>query len=178
MAMPNSHLIAFCGDIGLAAGKGTAMLSVLLVAAFISRQLWGWLSDRAGGLATLLAGLLAQGIAMTGFLLTQDEVGLFAVSAAFGAGLSGLIPAYILTVRQLFPAREASWRVPALTFTAMAGMAVGSWSAGAIYDRAGYYAPAFATGIAANFLHLIIIGALVLQFRRMSDRAVLGRAGA
>jgi MFS family permease len=178
MAMPNSHLIAFCGDIGLTAATGAAMLSILLVTAFVSRQLWGWLSDRMGGLMTLLVGSLAQGSAMTGFLLTQDEAGLFAVSAAFGAGLSGLVPAYILTIRQLFPAREASWRIPALIFTAMTGMATGSWSAGAIYDHAGYYAPAFATGIAANLLHLIIIGGLVLQSRRMTDRPVVGRAAA
>jgi MFS family permease len=178
MAMPASHLIAFCGDVGLTAAKGAAMLSVLLVTAFVSRQLWGWLSDRMGGLMTLLVGSLAQATAMTGFLLTQDEAGLFAVAAAFGLGFSGLVPAYILTIRQLFPAREASWRIPGLLLTAMAGMAAGSWGAGVIYDRAGYYAPAFATGIAANLVHLCIITALVLQWRRMPDRPLLGRAAA
>jgi MFS family permease len=176
MAMPASHLIAFCGDVGLPAATGAAMLSVLLVTAFVSRQLWGWLSDRVGGLMTLLVGSLTQATAMTGFLLTQDEAGLFAVAAAFGLGFSGLVPAYILTIRQLFPAREASWRIPALLLTAMSGMAAGSWSAGVIYDHAGYYAPAFATGIAANLAHLCIIAALVLQWRRMPDRPVLGRA--
>jgi MFS family permease len=178
MSMPTSHLIAFCGDIGLTAVNGAAMLSVLLVTAFVSRQLWGWLSDRYGGLMTLLVGSLMQGTAMTGFLLTQDEAGLFAVAAAFGLGFSGLVPAYVLTIRQLFPAREASWRIPALLLTAMAGMATGSWSAGVIYDSAGYYAPAFATGIAANLAHFIIVGALVLQWRRMPDRPALGRAAA
>jgi MFS family permease len=152
------------------------MLSVLLVTAFVSRQLWGWLSDRIGGLMTLLVGSLAQATAMTGFLLTQDEAGLFAVAAAFGLGFSGLIPAYILTIRQLFPAREASWRIPALLLTGMSGMAAGSWSAGVIYDHAGYYAPAFATGIAANLANLIIVTALVVQWRRMPDRPMLGRA--
>jgi MFS family permease len=176
MAMPASHLIAFCGDVGLTAATGAAMLSVLLVTAFVSRQLWGWLSDRIGGLMTLLVGSLAQATAMTGFLLTQDEAGLFAVAAAFGLGFSGLIPAYILTIRQLFPAREASWRIPALLLTGMSGMAAGSWSAGVIYDHAGYYAPAFATGIAANLANLIIVTALVVQWRRMPDRPMLGRA--
>jgi MFS family permease len=178
MAMPAAHLIAYCGDLGLSAAKGAAMVSVLLVTAFISRQLWGWLSDRIGGLKTLLAGSLAQVTAMTGFLLTQDEAGLFAVAAAFGLGFSGLVPAYILALRQLFPAREASWRISALLLTAMSGMAAGSWIAGAIYDYAGYYAPAFAAGIAANLLHLCIAATLVLLWRRMSDRPVLGRAAA
>jgi MFS family permease len=178
MSIPAAHLIAHCGDIGLTAAKGAAMVSVLLVTAFFSRQLWGWISDRIGGLKTLLVGSLAQATAMTGFLLTQDEAGLFAVAAAFGLGFSGLVPAYILTIRQLFPAREASWRIPALLLLAMTGMAAGSWSAGAIYDYAGYYAPAFATGIGANLLHLCIAATLVLLWRRMADRPVLGRAAA
>jgi MFS family permease len=178
MAMPASHLIAFCGDVGLSAATGAAMLSVLLVAAFISRQLWGWISDRVGGLMTLVVGSLAQATAMLGFLLTQDEAGLFLVAAAFGLGFSGLVPAYVLTIRQLFPAREAGWRIPALILTAMSGMATGSWIAGVIYDRAGLYAPAFATGIAINLVHLCLVAGLVLQWRRLSDRPALGRVAA
>jgi MFS family permease len=178
MSIPAAHLIAYCGDIGLTAAKGAAMVSVLLVTAFFSRQLWGWLSDRIGGLKTLLVGSAAQATAMTGFLLTQDEAGLFAVAAVFGLGFSGLVPAYVLTIRQLFPAREAGWRIPALLLTAMTGMATGSWIAGVIYDYAGYYAPAFATGIGANLLHLCIAATLVLLWRRTQPRPVLGRAAA
>jgi MFS family permease len=173
MAMPASHLIAFCGDVGLTTATGAAMLSVLLVSAFVSRQLWGWISDRIGGLMTLLVGSLAQATAMLGFLLTQDEAGLFAVAAAFGLGFSGLVPAYVLTVRQLFPARDASWRIPTLLLTAMSGMAAGSWIAGVIYDRAGFYAPAFAAGIAANLVHFFIVAALVVQWRRTAARPAL-----
>ena len=176
MSIPTSHLIAFCGDVGLSAATGAAMLSVLLVCAFLSRQLWGWISDRVGGLMTLVVGSAAQVTAMLGFVLTQDEAGLFAVAAAFGLGFSGLVPAYVLTIRQLFPAREASWRIPALLLTAMSGMAAGSWVAGAIYDRAGFYAPAFAAGIAANLVHLCLVTALMVQWRRQPDPPALGRA--
>jgi MFS family permease len=173
MAMPASHLIAFCGDVGLSAATGAAMLSVLLICAFLSRQFWGWISDRIGGLTTLLVGSVAQATALLGFLLTQDEAGLFAVAAAFGLGFSGLIPAYMLTLRQLFPPQEASWRIPAVLLTAMAGMAAGSWFAGVIYDYAGFYAPAFAAGIVANLANLAIIAALVVRWRQTSARPVL-----
>ena len=87
------------------------MLSVLLGTAFLSRQIWGIISDRIGGLATVLIGSVWQAASMTAFLLTQNEVGLFTVAAAFGLGFSGIIPAYILAVRELFPASEASWRI-------------------------------------------------------------------
>ena len=166
MAMPQAHLIAFCGDLGLTASKGAAMLSLLLICAFFSRQFWGWLSDRIGGLATLVICSAAQATAIVGFLFTQDEAGLFFVAAAFGLGFSGLIPAYIITARQLFPAKEASWRMPALLLTGTTGMAFGGWSAGAIYDHFGSYQPAFATGLAANLANFAILALLLLLATR------------
>src|SRR5262249_46465058 len=51
--------------------------------ALISRQFWGFLSDHCGGLYTILAASVCQAAALVGFAVTQDEAGLFAVSAAF-----------------------------------------------------------------------------------------------
>ena len=41
MAMPPSHLVAFCSDLGFPAAQGAAMLSVLLGCAFVSRHVLG-----------------------------------------------------------------------------------------------------------------------------------------
>src|SRR5690606_2556462 len=120
--------------------SGALMLSVLLGTAFLSRQIWGLISDRIGGLATVLIGSIWQCAAMIAFLLTQSEAGLFTVAGAFGLGFSGIIPAYVLALRELFPAREASWRIPTLLFFSAMGMASGGWLAGALYDYYGYYA--------------------------------------
>jgi len=108
MAMPQGHLVAFCSDLGISRSMGALMLSVLLGTAFLSRQIWGVISDRIGGLATVLIGSAWQAASMTGFLLTQNEAGLFTVAAAFGLGFSGIIPAYVLAVRELFSPSEAA----------------------------------------------------------------------
>jgi MFS family permease len=165
MAMPQGHLIAFCSDFGISPAHGAAMLSVLLGTAFVSRQIWGAISDRFGGLRTILVGSACQAVAMTAFLLTQDEIGLFAISAAFGLGFSGLIPAYVLAARELFPVGEAYWRIPTLLLCSGSGMATGAWLAGLLYDHFGFYGPSFAAGIGFNILNLIVIGALVLRQR-------------
>jgi MFS family permease len=165
MAMPQGHLVAFCSDLGIARSAGALMLSVLLGTAFLSRQFWGAISDRIGGLATVLIGSAWQAAAMTSFLLTQDEVGLFTVAAAFGLGFSGIIPAYVLALRELFPASEASWRIPTLLLFSGFGMAAGGWIAGLLYDHFGYYAPAFAAGIGSNLLNLLVVGLLVARQR-------------
>src|SRR6476469_7757077 len=150
MAMPQGHLVAFCSDLGISGSVGPLMLRACLGPPFLSRQVWGAISDRIGGLATVLIGSAWQAASMTAFLFTQSEAGLFTVAAAFGLGFSGIIPA-----------SEASWRIPTLLLFSGAGMALGGWLAGLLYDHFAYYAPAFATGIGANILNLLLVGILV-----------------
>ena len=133
--------------------------------------------SKIGGLTTVLIGSGWQAVAMTAFLLTQNEVGLFTVTAAFGLGFSGIIPAYVLTARELFPASEASWRIPTLLLFSGGGMGAGSWIAGLLYDHFGYYAPAFAIGIAANIVNLLIVSILVGRQRHRMNYASPLQAG-
>jgi MFS family permease len=163
MALPQGHLVAFCSDLGIAPSHGAAMLSVVLGCGFLSRQLWGWFSDRAGGLLTLAVCSAFQASALGAFLMTQDEIGLFAVSVVFGLGFGGLVPAYVLVLRELFPVGEAGWRVPTLLLFSGSGMAAGGWMGGALYDLFGFYAPAFAGAIAANLINLAIVATLLLR---------------
>ena len=171
MAMPQGHLVAFCSDLGISRSMGALMLSVLLGTAFLSRQVWGLISDRIGGLATVLIGSAWQAVSMTAFLLTQNEAGLFMVSAAFGLGFSGIIPAYVLAVRELFPASEAHWRIPTILLFSGGGMSAGGWIAGLLYDHLGYYAPAFALGIGTNVLNLLLVSVLVGRHRHRAAYA-------
>ena len=157
MAMPMQHVVAYCGDLGFASQYGAAMLSVLLGVAFLARQFWGWLTDRIGGFQTLLWSSLVQATALSGFLLTQDQVALFVVSAFFGLGLSGLLPAYVIVIRDCYSAQESNWRVPTVMFAGLLGMASGGWGAGLLYDHFGSYLPAFSTGMAFNLLNLVVL---------------------
>jgi MFS family permease len=165
MSMPQQHLVAFCSDLGISTTLGATMLSVLLGMGFFSRQGWGWLSDRMGGLLTALLSSLMQCAAMSGFLFTQDTVGLFTVATAFGIGFSALIPAYVLTIRDHYPLSEAHWRVPTLLLFSGSGMATGGWLAGLLYDTYGYYIPAFGTGVAFNIANIALLFMLLVRQR-------------
>jgi len=175
MALPQGHLVAFCSDLGIAPSHGAAMLSVVLGFGFLSRQLWGAFSDRTGGLMTLAVCSACQVTALAAFTMTQDEIGLFTVAALFGLGFSGLVPAYVLTLRELFPAGEASWRVPTLLMFSGSGMAAGAWMGGVLYDWFGYYAPAFVGAIGANIFNLAIVAILLLR-QHAGPRRALGLA--
>src|SRR5260221_11444049 len=127
MAMPQGHLVAFCSDLGISRSAGALMLSVLLGTAFLSRQIWGAISDRIGGLSTVLIGSAWQAASLAAFLSTQNEAGLFTVAAAFGLRFSRIIPPYILAVRELFPASESSWRIPTMLLFSGGGTAPRGW---------------------------------------------------
>jgi MFS family permease len=174
MAMPSGHIVALCSDLGLRPSQGALMLSVLLGSAILSRQLWGLLADRIGALATILAGSVCQALAIAGLVMAQDEMGLFAVSAAFGLGYSGIIPAYVLAVREMFRAEEASWRVPVWFFINVWGMALGGWLAGYIYDVTLSYRLAFLTGLAFNVANIVLLAFMVVRQRGALDRVDKG----
>jgi hypothetical protein len=65
----------------------------------------------------------------------------------------------------MFPAAEATWRIPIVLFPGALGMAVGGWLAGALYDGFGFYTPAFAVGLLFNLLNLAVVGILVAAHR-------------
>lgn len=177
MALPLTHLVALCSDLGITPARGVGMLAVLQGCAFFARQFWGWLADRIGGLRTLLAGSACQALTIAAFLATQDEVGLFAAAAGFGLGYAGIIPAYTLTVRELFPAAAAGWQVPLVALGATFGMAGGAWAGAALYDAFGTYAAAFAVGLVCNLLNVLLLAALVLGDAREPAPCTIAPAG-
>lgn len=175
MALPASHLVAFCGDIGISPAHGAAMLSVTLAFAFVFRQLWGLFADRFGGLRSIVAGSACQMVTLAGFALTTDETALFVVAGAFGAGFSGLIPSYSVTIRDLFPAQEAGWRIPTTLMFLMTGMAFGSWFGGLLFDAFLSYRVAFTVGVLFNAVNLVVV---LFLASRLAPRRRAGLAAA
>lgn len=178
MAMPQGHLVALCTDLGISARVGAAMLSLLLASAFISRQAWGLVADRIGGLQTALISSIFQVLAFSGYLFVTQEFGLFSVSIAFGMGFSALVPAYALAVRENFPVNEAHWRVPTVLLLTGSGMAVGGWLAGFLHDRFASYDFSFMAGVGSNILNLILLGTLTVLMRRSRHSMTRSQAAA
>ena len=161
MSMPQVHIVAYCGDLGFGAARGAEMLSVMLALGVVSRLVSGWISDRIGGLRTLLLGSLLQGVALLMFLPSTGLVSLYIVSGMFGLFQGGIVPAYALIVREYFPSQEAGARTGTVLMATLLGMALGGWMSGAVFDLTGSYRAAFFNGIAWNLLNLAIIGWLL-----------------
>jgi MFS family permease len=163
MAMPQVHIVAYCGDLGYGPARGAQMLSLMLAFGIVSRVVSGFIADRFGGVATLLIGSAAQMVALGLYLWFDSLTSLYVVSALFGLFQGGLIPSYAIIVRESFPASQAGGRVGVIMMMTLVGMAVGGWMSGAIFDVTGSYRAAFANGVAWNALNFLI--ALFLLYR-------------
>ncbi|KAA2213616.1 MFS transporter [Pseudoroseomonas oryzae] len=156
MAMPQVHIIAHCIDLGYGAARGAEMLSLMLGCGVVSRLAFGLIMDRIGGLATLLLGSALQAFALALFLPFDGLVSLYVISAVFGLFQGGIVPSYAMIVRQFFPARQAGARVGLVLSSTLAGMALGGWMSGAIFDATGSYQVALLNGILWNMLNMSI----------------------
>ena len=165
MAMPLVHIVAYCGDLGFGIDQGAQMLALLLACGFVSRMLFGWLSDRIGGLKTIFLGTSMQALALILFTVIDTLVGLYLIAALFGLVFGGIVPSYALATRQLFPVRQASARIGVIFMAGYIGMASGGLLGGVIFDLTLDYKVAFAVGVAFNVANLLCLS-LIMASRK------------
>ncbi|MBK7060103.1 MAG: MFS transporter [Rubrivivax sp.] len=156
MAMPQVHIVAYCGDLGYGAARGAEMLSLMLACGIVSRLVSGAICDRIGGLRTLLLGSLLQGLALLLFIPFNGLVSLYVISALFGLFQGGIVPSYAIIVREHFPPAEAGARVGTILMCTLFGMALGGWMSGKVFDLSGSYQAAFVNGIVWNLINLSV----------------------
>ncbi len=166
MAMPQVHLVAYCGDLGYGPARGAEMLAVMMAFGIVSRVVTGFIVDRIGGTATLLLGSVLQGVALALYLVFDGLASLYVISALFGLFQGGLIPSYAIIIREYFSPREAGTRVGILLMATLSGMALGGWMSGAIFDLTGSYWAAFANGLVWNLANGVIAAFLLLRAGR------------
>ncbi len=170
MSMPQVHIVAYCVDLGYGVARGSEMLSLMLVGGIVSRLASGFLADHIGGVKTLLIGSVLQCAALLAYVPFDGLASLYVVSMVFGLSQGGIVPSYAIIVREYLPAREAGQRVGIVIVATIAGMALGGWLSGWIYDLTGSYAAAFWNGIAWNLMNIAIMVTILLRTRTLTPR--------
>ena len=165
MATPQAHIVAHATDLGHPAARGAEMLSIVFFSGFVSRLVYGWISDRVGGLRTLVLGSLGQAVTIAFFIPIEGLIELYVACALFGLSQGGIVPSYALIVRRYFFAGEVGWRLGWIMLFTMLGMAFGGWLAGVLFDVTGSYTTAFSAAIVFNVLNLLIAGLFLLRSR-------------
>ena len=168
MSMPQVHIVSYCVGLGYGPVAGAEMLSLMLFGGVLSRIAFGLLSDRLGGVRTLLFGSALQCLGLAFFLPYDGLVSLYMVSLIFGLSQGGIVPSYALIVREYMPAKEAGAQGGFVLMMTIWGMALGGWMSGWIYDVSGSYEMAFLNGIAWNLINIGLV--LALFFHKPAQR--------
>ncbi len=175
MAMPQIHIIPHIVDLGFEAKDGAYMLSMMLGFSIVSRITSGFISDRIGGLRTLLLGSGLQAFVIFLYLFVDSLTGLYLVSISFGLVQGGIVPSYTLIIRRFFRPDQAGRRIGLLFVATVGGMALGGWMSGALYDLTGSYTLSFINAVAFNAMNLLIAVFLLRRDRHDVRTAPRGR---
>ncbi len=160
MAVPFVHMVAFCGDIGLSAARGSEAISLILLTAVAATFAMGRLADFIGPVRVSLLCALIQIVSLLGFVFVDSLSGVYTLSVIHGIPYIAIVQGYALILRQLYGPGIAGWRLGVVMLFAMAGMAAGGWMGGAVFDATLSYRPAFQLALAFNLLNLVLLGSL------------------
>jgi len=164
MALPLGHLVSFVTDIGHPLETAVEVLSVMLLAAFISRAaVLGPLSDWLGGLRAMLVFSIGQAAMLALFTVVRDLWALYAVAVAMGLGYGGLFPVYAVAVRDHLPITEAGKRTGVIFLFGAVAMGFGGWMGGYLFDLTGSYTMPFLIGVGFNIVNILIVVALIFR---------------
>ncbi|MBX9617600.1 MAG: MFS transporter [Hyphomicrobiales bacterium] len=169
MSMPQVHIVAYCGDLGYGVARGAEMLSLMLFLGIFSRIASGILADRIGGSTTLVIGSLMQGIALVLYLYFDGLTSLYVISGIFGLFQGGIVPMYAVICREFLPPQEAGQRIGFVISATIAGMAVGGYMSGVIFDLTFSYQLAFLNGAVWNGVNLAIVAWLLWRRRQATQ---------
>jgi MFS family permease len=157
MSMPMAQMVAYCATLGFGTHIGAEIASFLLVCSGVSRLGFGLISERIGGLNTFLIGAGLQAAALSLFIFFDTQQQLYIISIMFGLVFGGIVPAYGLAVRELFPAQQAQTRTGIVYFFGYVGMGGGGLIGGFVYDVTLSYPTAFGVGVAFNLANIGLI---------------------
>ncbi len=160
MAVPFVHMVAFCGDLGFAAARGSEAVSLILLTAVASTFAMGRLADYIGPLRVSLLCALVQIASLVGFVFVESLSGVYTLSVVHGIPYIAIVQGYALILRHLYGPAIAGWRLGVVMLFAMAGMAVGGWLGGAIFDATLSYRSAFQAALVFNLLNVMLLGLL------------------
>ena len=166
MAVPFVHMVAFCGDLGFSPARGSEAISLILLTAVAATFAMGRLSDYIGPIKVSLLCALIQIASLVGFVFVEGLSGIYTLSIIHGIPYIAIVQGYALILRYLYGPTIAGWRLGVVMLFAMAGMAVGGWLGGAIFDATLSYRSAFQAALAFNLLNLMLLGALYMARRR------------
>jgi MFS family permease len=131
---PIFHLVSYAIACGVPTMAAVSIYSVEGLAGLGGRLLFGIAADRLGVKPVLIAGLLVQSFAISGYLLASRLNEFYLLSVVFGTAYGGVMPLYAVLARDYFDQRIMGSVFGAATMLSAMGMALGPVVGGWVFD--------------------------------------------
>lgn len=154
-----THMIAFCGDHGIAPVAAAGLLSLIGFFDLIGTTASGWLTDRYDPRRLLFVYYGLRGLSLLALpFLDFDAVSLTLFAVFFGLDWIATVPPTVKLSNRYFGERDAPIVFGWIVVGHQAGAAVAALGAGVIREQYGTYLPAFIlAGVLALVAAIVVI---------------------
>jgi MFS family permease len=131
---PIFHVVSYAIACGVPTMAAVSIYSLEGLAGLGGRVFFGVAADRLGVKPILIAGLLVQSFAISGYLLASKLNEFYLLSIVFGGAYGGIMPLYAVLAREYFDQRIMGSILGAATMMSSIGMALGPVLGGWVFD--------------------------------------------
>ena len=139
----NVHIVPHATDLGISAASAAQILAIIGAMSVTSRIVMGALGDRVSRKAATVVCFVIMLASLVCLLFTRELWSFKLFAVAFGFAYGGYQPLISMLVVDSFGLGSLGVILGTITFTIMAGSAVGPILAGRMFDLTGSYQPAF-----------------------------------
>lgn len=137
---PIFHIMSYAIVCGVAPMAAVSIYSVEGLAGLGGRLLFGVLGDKYGAKPVVIAGLMAQAVAIGVYAMISRLEEFYLLAVIFGAAYGGVMPLYAALARDYFGPRIIGTVLGTMGMLASLGMAAGPLAGGFVFDTFGSYA--------------------------------------
>ncbi|NKJ43092.1 MFS transporter [Novosphingobium sp. SG720] len=157
-----THMIAFCGDHGIAPVAAAGLLSTMGLFDLFGTTASGWLTDRYNPRVLLIVYYGLRGLSLLALpFLSFDATSLGVFAVFYGLDWIATVPPTVKLANQAFGEQEAPIVFGWIQTGHQLGAACAAFAAGVIREQSGSYAPAFVAagimGVAAAVVLLVTL---------------------
>lgn len=154
-----THMIAFCGDHGIAPVAAAGLLSMMGFFDLFGTTASGWLTDRYDPRRLLCVYYGLRGLSLIALpLLDFGPVSLAVFAVLYGLDWIATVPPTVKLANQAFGEADAPIVFGWIAVGHQAGAAVAAFGAGVVREQTGSYLPAFVlSGVLAVLASIVVI---------------------
>ena len=172
MAVPIVHLVPLLTDEGHGLEYAARALMILMLAGCVGRIMGGKLCDIIGALPAYMVMSLGQTVSVFWFPHVEGAAMLYSLAIFFGFFYSGVMSSIMVCTRMMVPGRFAARGMAITSFFGWAGMGLGAFMGGLLFDLTHDYFWSYSFAAGAGVINLFVLALFYQRVQSQRDTGV------